>query len=202
MPNFCSSCGAKIKGDHNFCLNCGAQIKNKKDTSSFEDQVAQPQKQQAPDQTPPTPILPPQQQTGQTQAYAPMPPKKSKTGLIVGIVVIVVILVVLLAVVFMFFGGGLSAEDESDFYGTWQATIGDMLNYEMVFNSDNTLEYGISGYVVDIGTWKVSNNKLVLTIAIPGSEFSSDEYDYEFSEGGNKLTIKINDIDDWIFTKK
>ena len=186
MPNFCSSCGAKIKGDYKFCLNCGAQIKIQTDQGSFKDQTAQ--------------SLEPQ--TGQLQTYAPMQPKKSKTGLIIGIIIIVVILVVLLVAAFMFFGGGMTSGSGSEFYGAWETTMGDMMTYEIIFDSDNSLKYSITGYVVEIGTWKVNNNKLNLTIDIPGSEFSSNEYEYEFSDGGNTLELKIDGISNLVLTKK
>jgi hypothetical protein len=132
-----------------------------------------------------------------------MQPKKSKTGLIIAIIAVVAVVVVLLVVVFLFLGGGgLISGNESDFYGTWESTVGGIWTYEMVFNSDKTLEYGLEGYSTKIGTWKVENNKLVLNIDIIGSEFSTGEYDYEFSNGGNTLKIKVGGIDNWVFTKK
>ena len=54
MGEYCPGCGSKVKEGSKFCQNCGAKMETNTDSSSFEDQVAQPPTQQAP----PTQITP------------------------------------------------------------------------------------------------------------------------------------------------
>ena len=89
MTNNCPSCGKELKEGAKFCQYCGNKI---------QAQTVPPSPPPQQYQQPPTP----------QPAPAPMQPKKSKTGLIIGIVAVVVVVVVLLVVMLMFFSGGLN----------------------------------------------------------------------------------------------
>ena len=127
---------------------------------------------------------------------------ETQTALIVALVAIVAVVVVLLVVLLMFFGGGLTGGNESDFYGTWETTVGDFFTYEMTFNTDKTLDYGIAGLTYEVGTWSVSGSKLIFEISMVGTDLSSEEYDYVFSNGGNQLTLKLSGYEVMTLTKQ
>jgi len=198
MVKYCTFCGKEIKEGAKFCQQCGKKLKPE---ATEKTEINKPiQQTQSPATPQPSQQTPPQMTPQPTST--PMQPKKSKKGLIIGLVAVVAVVVVLLIVVLILFGGGITGGNESDFYGTWESNVAGIWTYEMVFNSDKTLEYGLSGYTAEIGTWSVNNEKLVFTINMIGSEFSSGEYNYEFSDGGNTLTLKIGNVDNWVFTKK
>ncbi len=181
MSIYCKFCGKELKEGAKFCQNCGKQA------TSIQ-------------------IPPVQQQTQQPmqpyQSAMPMQPQKSKTGLIIVIVAIVIVVIIAGIFLIFFMGGGITSGNESDFYGTWETSVGDYFSYEMTFNTDKTLEYGISGYTYEVGTWRVSGNKLIFDISMVGTDLSNEGYDYVFSNGGNKLTLKNNGIDVMTLTKQ
>jgi TM2 domain-containing membrane protein YozV len=200
MHNFCSSCGAKIKGDYKFCLNCGAQIKTKTGPSSFEDQVAQPPKQKPPAKTPrPAPVPPPQQQTGQTQAYAPTQPKKSNTKLIAGIIAIVVVVVIIVIILFLLSGDVLEnimGGSDSRFVGEWEQRS-EYITISWTFNSDGSFEImGIEG------TWRVSGDKICMEADYWGEYAGEMCYGFKFSNNDNTLTLQDNGIEYAVLIKK
>jgi len=132
-----------------------------------------------------------------------MQPTKSKKGLIIALVAIIAIVVIIVVVVLLL-GGTLStlSGDASKFVGTWETDVGGYFTYEMKFNSDKSLEYGMADYSIKVGTWNVQNNKLIIEITASGTDLSSQEYDYEFTDGGNTLTLRSGGIDIMTLTKK
>ena len=186
MTNNCPSCGKELKEGAKFCQYCGNKI---------QAQTVPPSPPPQQYQQPPTP----------QPAPAPMQPKKSKTGLIIGIVAVVVVVVVLLVVMLMFFSGGLNlGGDEGHFNGTWEQTLGTepyTTTIQLVFNSDKTYEFK-SGFITETGTWNIKNSKLVIESDMVGAGFISGEYDYEFSDNQNTLTLSYIGIDVYTFTKQ
>jgi len=186
MVKYCPSCGTKVKEGSKFCLSCGAELQTKisggQDTQTLSAQA------------------PLNQQPMQQQTYAPMQPKKSKKGLIIAVIAIITI-VIIIAIVLLLLGGTLSG-DASKFVGTWESNIGGYSTYEMKFNSDKSFEYGLLGYSIKVGTWDVRNNKLILAITEIGTGLTSQEFDYEFSNGGNTLSLKSQGINVMTLTKK
>ena len=192
MGKYCPGCGSEIKEGSKFCQNCGAQIQIETISSTFEDQVAQPPRQQVPVQTPPPSLVPPpQQQTGQTQAYAPMPPKKSNNKLIATIVAIVVVVVIIGIIYFLFLGSG----SDSRFVGEWEQESG-YITVPWIFKSDGSFEFmGIEG------NWRVSGDQLCIETV--WEEISGEMcYDYVFSDNGNTLTLTYNGAEYAVLTKK
>ncbi len=186
MGKYCPSCGVKVKEGSKFCLSCGANLLTEQsgvqDTQSSSAQVPQ------------------YQQPIQQQTYPTIQPKKSNKGLIIAIIAIIAI-VVIIAIIFLLIGGTLGS-DASKFIGTWESYISGDYVADIKFNSDKSLEYGIYGYSLNVGTWNVQNNKLILVITEIGTDLTSQEYDYEFSDGGNTLTLKYQGIDIITLTKK
>ena len=190
MVKYCPSCGAEVKEGSKFCLGCGAQL---------QAEASAPQAAQTP---PPVAPVPPPQQPMPQQTYAPTQPKKTNTKLILGIIIAIVAIVVVLLVVFLFLGGGGLSGEAGKFVGTWEVDISGFFTYEMKFNSDKSLEYGMSGYSSVVGTWDVQDGKLVTEITASGSDLVSQEYDYEFSNGGNTLILQYDGYDYMTLTKK
>lgn len=103
---FCTKCGKQIDDTAAFCIHCG---------NNMQAQAAQPQPASQP-QYPQQPQYAPQPQYTQ-QPYAPgyAPPKKSKTGLIVGLIVGgVVLIAAILVLVLVILPGG-----NADIMGKW-----------------------------------------------------------------------------------
>ena len=94
----------------------------------------------------------------------------------------------LLSTVLLLIGGTLSSEAPK-FVGTWEYYIGGDYLADIKFNSDKSLTYSISGYSLKIGSWDVRNNKLIWEITMSDIELSSQEFNYEFSNDGNTLTL-------------
>ena len=141
----------------------------------------------------------PDQQYGQTQAYVPpaQQPKKSKTGLIVALVLIIVVVVVIAVVLLFVFQGGLPGSDESKLVGTWEY---DMMfaSMEWKFNADKTLEIWSMGYTSPVGSWSLSNGKLIISAGSGEYSTYAGEYTYYISPDGKTLTLN----DYMTFTKK
>ena len=202
MAKFCTKCGAPIAEGVKFCPKCGAtigQIQAAQPTAPPQQPPVQqqpmPQQQQPVYQQQP-PMQPHQPYYGQTQPYAPMPGKSNKK-LIIGVLVAVVAIVVVLLLVFFVLGG-----EEGKFVGTWEVestttespygsdtTEGD--GTKITFNSDGTTKTTSPGGYSSTGKWELKNGKLC------NPEYSSSDSesyygecaDYEFSDGGNTLTI-------------
>ncbi len=118
MSRFCGSCGAQMAGDEVFCKNCGAKV-------DFDLQANGNTAPAAPQSV----YMPP---TG--APYAPVPPKKSRLGLILGIVGGVVLVGVAILVLFLtgVLGGG--TVDISDIEGKWYSST-----VMIDFDADGTL---------------------------------------------------------------
>jgi len=192
MGKYCPGCGSEVKAESKFCQSCGAQIQTKTDPNWFENQVAQPPRQQVPVQTPPPSLVPPpQQQTGQTQAYALTPLKKSNKNIITAIIAIVIVVVIIGIIYFLFLGG----ESDSRFVGEWEQKSG-YITVPWIFNSDGSFEFmGIEG------NWRVSGDQLCIEAV--WEEISGEMcYDYVFSDNGNTLTLTYNGAEYAVLTKK
>jgi hypothetical protein len=178
MGKYCPGCGSEIKEGSKLCKNCGAQIQTETNSSTFEDQVAQPSTQQTPpSQIPPqSSAPPPQQQIGQKQANVPMSQKKSNNRLIATIVVIVVVIVII-AIIYFLIGGS-----DSRFVGEWEQ---EGIQVIWTFYNDGSFEsMGVEG------TWRVDGEKFCIKTDILGEFTGEICYDYEFSDNGNTLTLK------------
>ena len=98
--------------------------------------------------------------------------------------------------------GTVTYEDEG-FRNKWEQYDEGLASFEWTFNGDGSLE--IMGF--EIGSWSVKDNKVCLRADevweyIP--QGSSDEicYNFEFSDGGNTLTLSIEGSDLTVLTKK
>ncbi len=192
MQNNCVKCGSPLGEGQKFCTNCGAKVldsqvpaSNEINNQNYENQNSQ---------------MPPAQGYHNTQ----IPSKSSKKPdkkLIAVILAVVVAVVVIAAVVFGIFGGEMLNSEESKFVGTWEYSVMGM-SVQYKFNSDNTMDVGSMGQLSEVGTWKVENNKLVISSTTQvTSTVTEGSYDYSFSNGGNKLTLTMNGYD-ITFTKK
>lgn len=199
----CKNCGAPNAEGATFCANCGASLM----AAPEEQQPAQPAyaPPPQPQQPPPPQAYPPQgyqQPTG--YGYPPQaPPKKKKTGLIIGIAVGAVVLIV--ALVLILGGGG----GKSGIAGRW--TVVDTegwSDYEegLIFNfkSNGTLTFeapkdtpeelkGLYEMMNLLSTkYKVSGDKITLTVEFFGEK---DETEMRFSLEGDTLTLFDEDGD-------
>ena len=179
----CPKCGAPVNEGVKFCSKCGANLMAS---------------------TAPTPQPIKQPATQPSQGYS-QPIKKSKTPLIIGLVVAVVAIVVVILLILLLTGGGVSG-DEAKLVGTWEYSMemGDFGEYNTayVFNSDKSWEVGYAGSTpTKVGTWKIEDNKLVLSATGLGTEYSAGTYTYKFSNNDQKLTLGMNGINIMTFTK-
>jgi len=210
MSKYCQFCGKELKKGAKFCQHCGnkIQIEKQKPKATKAQAKSTSQTTQQPSPTPepvaPQPVTPqpvtPQPATQQPGA-APMQPKKSKTGLIIAIVAIVAVVVVLLIVIFLFLdGGGILGGDEAKFYGDWEYDSGFSI-VDFTFHKNNTYEFS-AGFIVETGTWEIKNSKLVIESDMIGPGFMSGNYEYEFSNNDNTVTLSFIGIEVYELTKK
>ncbi|UCF49739.1 MAG: zinc-ribbon domain-containing protein [Thermoplasmatales archaeon] len=187
MPNFCPSCGTKVEEGNKFCLSCGIQLQNT-DT---------PPSNKPNSQEPPATQQQPLEQSGITPAIQP---KKSKNILFVSIIAIIAI-VIIAVLVFIFLSGGVL---DSRFVGEWEQYDAEFMTFDWNFKNDGSLE--IMG--MDLATWSVKNNQLCISYDELWEEYipegSLDEvcYNFEFSDGGNTLTLSLNGSEFTVLTKK
>jgi len=196
MAKFCEKCGAPLKEGAKFCTSCGAKL-GEIDKAATEQKPEQTQTVQEPTQT--------YQSASATPAYSQ--PKKSKKLLFGIIGAIIAVVVIILLVLLVLQPGGIGG-DEGKFVGTWEADVGfGTYTYTYVFNSDKSLELGvdmggIGSGTSTVGTWKVENGKLVLTVDLIGSDLDAGSYDYSFSNNDNTLTLKQGNVPYITLTKK
>jgi hypothetical protein len=183
MAKFCTKCGAPLAEEGKFCTSCGASIEKSS--------------------TPAEPNHPaPSQPTNMT----PIPPKPKSNMKIIGAVIAVVIaVVIILAVVFLFLDinlGGSNGDNngssggsaDTRFVGTWDYSSGGITG-SYIFKSDGTLAISMSGVELgDVGTWSVNGNQLCIEFNSQWSELAGGEdlnqcITYQFSDGGNTLTL-------------
>ena len=214
MSKYCPFCGIELKKGAKFCQNCGNKIQVEKKTTEFTQaplkSSSSSAQQPSPTPTTPEPVTPqpvtpqpitPQPVTQQPGA-APMQPKKTKTGLIIGIVAIVAVVVVLLIVILLFVGGGgIFGGDEAKFCGDWEYDFGGYSTVDFTFHKNNTYKF-TSGYIIETGTWEVKNSKLVIESDMIGPGFMSGNYNYEFSNNDNTVVLSYLGIDVYTLTKK
>ena len=226
MVKYCQFCGKELKKDAKFCQNCGNKIQIEKKTPKTNQvpskSTSTSTKEPSPTAKTPEPIthqpetpqpeipqqtqpIPPAQQHYQQPptpqpTSAPMQQKKSNKGLIIGIVAAVVVIVVVLIVVMMFFGGVITGGDEAKFYGDWEYDSG-LSTVDFSFHKNKTYEFS-SGFITETGTWEVKNSKLVIESDMIGPGFMSGNYDYEFSNNDNTVTLSFIGIEVYELTKK
>ncbi len=207
----CTNCGAPNAEGATFCSNCGASL------------MAAPQEQQAAQQAyapPPPPQQPPQQAYPPPQGYQQppgygyppqAPPKKKKTGLIIGIGAGVLVLVVALVLILTLGGGG----GKSGIAGKW--TVVDTegwSDYEegLIFNfkSNGILTFeapkdtpeelvGMYEMMNLLNTkYKVTGDKILLTIEFFGEK---DETEMRFTLEGDTLTLYDEDGDSTVLKR-
>lgn len=220
---YCTNCGAPNSDQAAFCTTCGATLNAPEEQKPQQQQ--EPQKQQP---APPPQQQPPQQpqqyaqqqyeqppqQPYQGQAYPPQgypqqpaygypqqaPPKKKKTGLIIGIVAGVVVLAIVLALVLSSGGGG---GGKSGLTGKWTVSSAEYSSdYEegLIFNfkSNGTLVFEapkgtpdeMKGFYELMNMmktkYKTAGDKLILTVEFFGEK---DTTEIQFKIEGDTLTF-------------
>ena len=177
MVKNCPKCGKEFLDDVNFCDGCGVQAVIKQET---------------PKATPPQPIQPPVQ--NQIMQY----PKKSKTGLLVGLLVMVVVIVIVIVLLYFF----VFQSNAGQLVGAWdeEYQVGVSSSSAIwTFYDDGRVKVANEGYSSVIwNEYEVKGGMVCL---------SSDEYsyyhcyDYTFSEGGNKLTLSAAGVNSIVLSK-
>jgi len=161
MSIFCASCGTKLTAGDAFCPNCGAK--------------ADVQAQQAP----------PAQQAA---AYAPVPPKKKKTGLIIGIIAGVVAIGAAVLVLFLtgVFGG---TGDISDIRGRWFSE-----KDSVAFNDNGTVLIVTESEEIDADfTYDAKTGKGVIKSPVAGTSDVSFTFDGKTIEMKGKTYFRSKD---------
>lgn len=162
MANHCSECGTELIEGSKFCTACGKTV----------------------EQQPETPVQPePEQPVEKKQTFTPPKTKKKpRKKMVIGLLAIVaVVAIVLIIVVYLQGGPGSPVVADSRFVGEWeQNTIGSPFTW--TFNSDSTFEINPPSSIMNNGTWKVTGNQLCLYNNVVN-------YTFEFSNGGNILTV-------------
>ncbi len=189
MPNFCPSCGAKVDEGYKFCLSCGAklQLESTNELSKPEEQVA--------------PAPPPQQPNSQESITPATQPRRLNKILLMSLIAIIAVIIIIVVIVFMFTGGGVI---DNRFVGEWEQSDGGVMTIDWTFKSDGSME--IMG--MDLASWNVKGNQLCFKTNEFWDEFmpegTLDEvcYNFEFSNGGNTVTLSINGSENFILTKK
>ena len=137
------------------------------------------------------------QHHGQMQYFDPRPPKKSNTGLIIGIVSAVVIAIVAGALFFnsiSFTPYGTHAD--SPLLGTWENGRGSMFLW--VFGEADSVEF------LENGTLRMIENGRVQTATwVPGANgtFRANRSRFRYSINDNNLVITDSANDDWRFDR-
>jgi hypothetical protein len=121
------------------------------------------------------------QQSFENQATLQKSRKKVFIGISAVVITVVIIAVVLLIILS---GNGVLNGADSRFVGQWDQTVGTGTALQWKFNGDGTLQTGYGGIMANVGTWKVNGSELCL---YSGAVC----YGYEFSDGGNTLTLNI-----------
>ncbi len=179
MTKFCTKCGAPLAEGIKFCTSCGAGIEQ-----------------------PSTPAETTQPTSEQPTGYTPMPsPNKSNMKIIAAILTVIIAIVIVLVVVFVFLDVDLNGDNngsggtaDSRFVGEWEYSSGGVTG-SYNFKSDGKLAISMSGVGLgDIGTWSVSGDQLCIEFSSEWAELAGGEglnqcIDYEFSDGGNTLTL-------------
>ena len=177
MVKNCPNCGKEFPDNINFCAGCGVQLVVKQVAPI----VTQPQTVQPPIQSP-------------VVQY----PKKSKIGLLVGLLVMVAVIIIVIVLLFFF----VFQSDAGQLVGAWDE------EYQVGVSSSSAI-----WTFYDDGRVKIANDEYSSAIwrdyEVKGGMvcLSSDEYsyyhcyDYEFSEGGNKLTLSAADVNSIVLNK-
>jgi hypothetical protein len=123
------------------------------------------------------------------QNIIPDEPHKTNARLWGIIIAVIAIVIIVLFIVFL-----LSDGLNSQFVGTWEYGAPESgLSAVYKFNSDGSLEAGLSGFTFKVGTWSVEGNQLCFHVSqgIDLGEVSMGNqcFAYRFSEGGTKLTL-------------
>ncbi len=125
--------------------------------------------------------------------------RKSNKGLIIAIIAIVVVIIVVVLAVVLLLGGS-----DSRFVGEWEQDSGYGMAVTWNFKSDGKLE--VMG--MEVGTWSVSGDELCLEFGSEWAELAGGDpsdlkqcVDYEFSDGGNTLTLTQDGVP-VVLTKK
>jgi len=172
MVKYCINCGNKIPDDVNFCTKCGT----KTDTAQ--------QPQQPPQNIPaPTPAM----------------PVKPKSKLMIPIIITIIAVIVICVVLFLF----VFSNPSGQFVGVWNIDYmtgsSSSDGYTWTFYEDGQMKSVNEEYSSVIwSNYTVYNDKMC---------FSSNEYtyyhcyDYEFTEGGNKLTLSAENVESIILSK-
>lgn len=176
MSNYCPSCGAKVDEGYKFCLSCGAQLypDDAKDSKTSDELNNQ---------------VPPSQ------------PRKSNKILLIALIAIIAIIIIIVVVLLL--GGGVI---DSRFIGEWEQNDSGMMTIDWNFNSDGSL--GIMG--MNFATWSVKNNKLCFKVKdnefwsdfIPEGSLDEVCYNFEFSDGGNTVSLSIDGSENFVLIKK
>ena len=115
---------------------------------------------------------------------------------------LVILLIVLMVIEVGFLSGCNESTFKSDkekFVGTWVFSLTDAtITYTFLSDDTLTIVGTYEGVIEDTtnGTWKILDNKLVLT-----TEENTGSVDYSFSDDGKTLTLTLSG-QDAVFTKQ
>jgi hypothetical protein len=117
-------------------------------------------------------------------------------------IAIIAIIIVIAIVFIVFLGGGI----DSRFVGVWEQSDNGFMPFDWTFNSDGSLE--IMG--MNFANWNVKGNQICLKMKdnelwgeyIPEGSLDEVCYDYEFSNGGNTVSLSLDGSDFIVLTKK
>jgi len=188
MTKFCPSCGTKVDEGNKFCLKCGAQLnpESTADATSSNENISQQPNQQVP------PTQPKDIPTGQ---------KKSNKNFLIALIAIIAIVIVIVVII-IFTGGGI----DNRFVGEWEISSDGFDFFYWTFSSDGSLIMEVSGFDIEIATWSVSGNQICLDMRenefwVPEGYADEICYDYEFSDGGNTVSLSIEGSENLVLTK-
>jgi hypothetical protein len=172
MVRYCINCGNKIPDNVNFCTKCGTK------TSTTQQ---------------------PQQPSQNNPASTLAMPVKNKNKLIIPIIITIIAVIVICLVLFLF----VFSNPSGKFVGVWNIEYlsGAGSDYEgtWTFYEDGQMKSVNEEYSSIIWrNYTVYNDKICLS----SNEYSYYHcYDYDFTEGENKLTLSANDVESVILSK-
>jgi len=191
MPIFCSTCGIKVDDGYKFCLSCGAQLQTEENTEPIKSEEKD--------------ITIPSQKPISIEGYTqPSQPIKSKKFLFITLIAIIAIIIIV-AVVLIFITGGVI---DHRFVGEWGISDSDFETFNWYFESDGSLKITGLGADIDFATWNVKGSKLCLKMKeneimgeyIPEGFLDEVCYDFEFSDGGNTVSLSLDGSENLVLT--
>jgi len=180
MPNYCTSCGAKVEQKHQFCLNCGEKLlsENNNTSSSIP--------------------KPPKAEGNNTTAIQP---KKSNKIFLISLIAIIAVIIIIIVIVLLYIGRGVI---DNRFIGEWEQYDEGYMSLDWNFKNDGSLELNS----MNLASWSVKGDQLCIKTNelwdqyLPEETFDEICYNFKFSNNGNTLTLSINGSEYSILIKK